>query len=1650
MSLTETIRINVMTCCGKNGNRREILAEDLIAAARGIADSCKPATKNGSEATKSRKWARQSAPRIQRKRPLSPSVSSGDSFQNNHIAKNEDVRIMNTNIENEKRTREKSVDTTSVTSLTTRENDVSENDVITTERQSAKKIRVNVNDKDTNCSDSNVVVGSIGDNLQTKNTNSNHEELSRELRADTNEKDIADDQSDIQSCNPQHNDHAKDNLSIHARKTKETIEIDDTEPRQQKLTALAATTIVAAIGVNDENRQAEDCVSTKLLPSSDPRSSNVDDCNGETSVTETSTNRMETSPVKIGTKDPERILERQPYETKDEVKIDSPWVQRPEKTPTKNNNGEENLSQVRSENGSQSSFLNCHSSGFAYTPPGMPSQASQNESPEESEGKTIATSRLETSFSGKQHQKYQHHDCKNDSVEDKASSSLSSSSNSPRLQESDSLITSAAVDNFASANVVTHGLEFTESNGKRERHEAIIEPASTSTLSTTKSYTGMFQTAGSGAAIEVSEEKVKEMATILDRPSISTKEPTLPARNNPFTGMFQTAGNGSSIEISEEKVKEMATMLNRPSSSTKEPTLPKTTVPRTFTAMFQTAGSGSSIEVSEEKVKEMGKILDRPSSSTKKEPTLTKATVKRTFTGMFQTAGSSSSIKGSEEKVQEVGKILDRPSSSIKKPTLPRASNNAFTGMFQTAGSGVAITVSEEKVKEMATILDRPSSSTKELMLPKATVKRTFTGMFQTAGSGAAITVSEEKVKEMATILDRPSSSTKEPTLPASSKNSFTGMFQTAGSGAAIAVSKEKVNEMATILDRPLTSTKAPSLPVSSKNSFMGMFQTAGSGAAIEVSEDKVEEMGKILDRPSLSTKETTLSNKAFAGMFQTAGSGAAIAVSEDKVNEMGKRLNRPSSSTNESTLPPASNESFTGMFQTAGSGSSIAVSEAKVKEMAMILDRPSLSPKETTRPPTSHAPFTGMFHTAGSGSSIAVSEEKVKEMGKMLDRQSSSTKEFSAPDKRISPTLIEKNATATKLNRTDVITQGMMPTRTPSASFRTPRSVTVAKNDAAMSSAKFENAGTGKSIDVSEGAIEEAELLLKKSSSVNNQLSGEKDRRSQKCAKVTVLAEKKHHQRSLANRDHVVFEANIRSYPHSPLRTKDSKSLNHAVIYTPFQENDQMPNEQIVVGSTHKCLAYGVTPSTVPKVDNATPLLGAKYDMVQLKTILDGEAPHANAVDTPLQEHDTHCSPNEFKLQPKSANISVSDVLIRKRQIGNSLHMTPVPIHFHGKMDTSDATVTKQIESNPAERETLEDAIRHGFMTHCPSACCLHGVREVTMLINCNNSLQLRFDLDGRPQTFEMNEEVHRSDHLGSLLDIRQSLIDKGCDSKRLNDKWIRNHTRLIVWKLASYERRFSGFLAGRYLTYQKLIQNLVFRFRREVLNGVRPAVRKIVNRDISASNAIILLVCRILSPSKAKADDASLQTTVLELSDGWYSVRGCLDSNLSHFVADGLITVGTKLLVSNARLVGAEDGVDPLDEGDGTSCESCKATLQLTANATRLAKWNAKLGFVNPLNKQRMPHGRLLIKRISDVVPGGGNIPAIRLFIQRVYSMLYYEKSTHSDLSTNDSVLNGKRRVFTEQEEDTRRREFESRKLRVVEKLRERIQQEVEQVRF
>jgi breast cancer 2 susceptibility protein len=376
--------------------------------------------------------------------------------------------------------------------------------------------------------------------------------------------------------------------------------------------------------------------------------------------------------------------------------------------------------------------------------------------------------------------------------------------------------------------------------------------------------------------------------------------------------------------------------------------------------------------------------------------------------------------------------------------------------------------------------------------------------------------------------------------------------------------------------------------------------------------------------------------------------------------------------------------------------------------------------------------------------------------------------------------------------------------------------------------------------------------------------------------------------------------------------------------------------------------------------------------------------------------------------------------------------------------------------DNTQSSRLTLEDAVHLGELSHDPCDCLRNGVEAVTMMVDSTNAANLRFDSHtGLPAAFvDAVDNRHGAAFLGSTSDIRNALVKQGCDAKLLRDNWISNHTRWVVWKRASYERSFSRFLGGRHLTYESLVKNLKRRFEKEIVEGRRPAIRKVLNRDAAASRMMILAVAQVLPLTQTSCETPSnnesqtvLPHVKIELTDGWYSIQAILDPKLSEFVQRGLIKVGSKLLTSNAQLIGADEGIDPLDGGHNPSDPGCKIGLRLTANATRLGKWNAKLGYLK-LPMSAAPKGSLLVRKISDIIPGGGNIPTMQLVVSRRYPLLYYEKTqTKEDDAMNRSIRSP---ILTEAEEDLRRMHFEKRTLKAVEKLTEHLERDLEKVRL
>ncbi len=234
-----------------------------------------------------------------------------------------------------------------------------------------------------------------------------------------------------------------------------------------------------------------------------------------------------------------------------------------------------------------------------------------------------------------------------------------------------------------------------------------------------------------------------------------------------------------------------------------------------------------------------------------------------------------------------------------------------------------------------------------------------------------------------------------------------------------------------------------------------------------------------------------------------------------------------------------------------------------------------------------------------------------------------------------------------------------------------------------------------------------------------------------------------------------------------------------------------------------------------------------------------------------------------------------------------------------------------------PSMRQSAKSALpsmRQFFRGKSPRSDPICGLVLSTLAVNFSNALDFRFVEGGWQQC--------RDDMLAACM-----------DRSFLSEKWIQNHYRLIVWKLASLERSFPLELGGRYLSYGRVLCQLKSRYLREYEKAERSILKKMLERDDAASRFMILCVCSteidgmVIAQFFRNAFPFMISVFIffcclcsdsgarLRLTDGWYTISASLDSHLCQLVREGKIFIGIKLRIFGASLSGAEEGVSPLE---------------------------------------------------------------------------------------------------------------------------------------
>ncbi|CAG8801360.1 29235_t:CDS:10 [Gigaspora margarita] len=334
-------------------------------------------------------------------------------------------------------------------------------------------------------------------------------------------------------------------------------------------------------------------------------------------------------------------------------------------------------------------------------------------------------------------------------------------------------------------------------------------------------------------------------------------------------------------------------------------------------------------------------------------------------------------------------------------------------------------------------------------------------------------------------------------------------------------------------------------------------------------------------------------------------------------------------------------------------------------------------------------------------------------------------------------------------------------------------------------------------------------------------------------------------------------------------------------------------------------------------------------------------------------------------------------------------------------KIDSSDANRKLFDLTLPSKRFRLQDIINSYPLNISATDLKKIGIPSEIITMTPASALSYRFIL------FD-DQQCEGSEGLSTwgTHEALTCLIERGADPNLIDDRWVCNHYQWILWKTAAMIRSFPHRF-NRWWCPGKVIEQLRYRYEREINCAHRSALKLIIEGDGNASWPMVLCVSNIfVDPdvqitiaSEKRAETCQIKYG-LELTDTWYKIRASIDQPLQRAIMRSKIRIGYKLEICGAKIVGGSAGIPALDISNSSIC------LEISANSTKLAHWDAKLG-IGRFRSYALLH---------SLSPDGGFIPAIDVIVQRKYPLLFRE--TMKDGTATIRTARGEENAMKEHE--------------------------------
>ncbi|XP_048389337.2 breast cancer type 2 susceptibility protein isoform X2 [Stegostoma tigrinum] len=340
------------------------------------------------------------------------------------------------------------------------------------------------------------------------------------------------------------------------------------------------------------------------------------------------------------------------------------------------------------------------------------------------------------------------------------------------------------------------------------------------------------------------------------------------------------------------------------------------------------------------------------------------------------------------------------------------------------------------------------------------------------------------------------------------------------------------------------------------------------------------------------------------------------------------------------------------------------------------------------------------------------------------------------------------------------------------------------------------------------------------------------------------------------------------------------------------------------------------------------------------------------------------------------------------------------------------------RIKSSGGTRLTLHSAVQGKIPTSfTEEQLYINGVSRGTLKVRAENAES--FQINSREffseeliktgngmQLADGGWLIPDNNGMAGKCEFYRALLDSpGVDPRLISEAWAYNHYRWLVWKFAAMETAFPKEFGGRCLTPETILLHLKYRYDVEIDKCHRSALKKIMERDDVPAKTLVVCVSKIISmgvksyQSNLDLDDTIKQSKtvsekcvieakkdmcfgVVEVTDGWYGIKALLDLPLTTLLQKRRLVVGQKIVVHGAELIGSQDACTPLEAPE-------TLMIKISANGTRPARWNAKLGFHRDPRPFPLP--------ISSLFTEGGMVGCVDVIVVRIYPVQWMEKKSN-----------------------------------------------------